>query len=102
MRLDPTVRTDQLLDAALAVVARDGWAALTRDAVAAAAGVSPGLVSARLGTMDQLRRSVMRRAVTRRVVRVVAEGLARRDPHAARADQTLRDECAAWVSGRGV
>jgi len=97
-RLDPKDRTRQLLDAALALAARDGWANLTRDGIAVAAGVSFALVTQRLGTMDQIRRSVMRLAVQRRVVAVVAEGLARKDKHAARADEALRAECAAWVA----
>lgn len=97
--LNPSVRTDQLLDVALRVAAADGLRTLTRDELAHAAGVSPGLISARLGTMDAMRRSVMRAAVTRRCVPVVAEGLAMRDKHAMRADAALRAECAAWVAG---
>jgi AcrR family transcriptional regulator len=96
-RLSPSIRTDQLLDAALALATTHGWASLTRDAIAAAADVSGGLVTQRLGTMDQIRRSVMRRAVQRRVVRVVAEGLVARDPRAGKADDALRAECAALM-----
>lgn len=96
-RLSPTVRTDQLLDVALTLAARDGWQSLTRDGIALAAGVSSGLVTQRLGAMDQIRRSVMRRAVLRRVVRVVAEGLVARCSYAGRADDTLRAECAALM-----
>ena len=92
-------RTSALLDIALQQAQRHGWRALTRDQVAAAAGVSTGLVSARLGTMDALRRSVMRAAVQRRIVRVVAEGLAAGDKHARRADDALRAECAEFVRG---
>lgn len=93
----PDVRTATLLDVALRLAAADGWRALTRDAIARAAGVSTGLVSARLGTMEALRRSVMRAAVTRRVPRVVAEGLAAGHPAALRADASLRELAAAWV-----
>lgn len=96
-RLSPNVRTDQLLDVALDLAARDGYASLTRDGIAAAAGVSGGLVTARLGTMEAIRRSVMRRAVQRRVARVVAEGLVARDAHAGKADDALRAECAALM-----
>lgn len=93
-RLDPGVRTAELLQAALRVAADRGWRTMTRDCIAAAAGVSPGLVSARLGTMDALRRSVMRAAVKQRVVRVVAEGLAVGDAQARKAPEDLKREAA--------
>ncbi len=89
-RLDTTVRTEQLLAAALAEAQRCGWRQMTREGIASAAGVSPGLVSARLGTMDALRRSVMRQAIKQRVLRIVAEGLVARDRHALAADEALR------------
>lgn len=91
-------RTAELLAVALRLAAADGFRTLTRDAIALAAGVSPGLVSARLGTMDQMRRSVMRQAVTQRCVPVVAQGLAVRDRQALKADEQLRAAAAAWVS----
>lgn len=96
-RSDPEVRTAELLTVALNLAAADGWHALTREKIANAAGVSPGLVSVRLGTMDALKRSVMRAAVTRRVVAVVAEGLVAGDRHARKADAGLRDQCKAWM-----
>ena len=91
------LRTVELIDVALRLAAADGWRALTRERIAVAAGVSPALVSARLGTMDQMRRSVMRAAVKQRVVAVVAEGLALRDKHAMAADESLRALAAEWV-----
>ena len=100
MRLDPKERTETLLDAALRLAAADGWQALTRDGIAREAGVSYALVTQRLGTMEQIRRSVMRRAVQQRVVCVVAEGLSRGDRHAGAADDALRAECAALMGER--
>lgn len=93
----PADRSRELLAAALKLAARTGWRTMTREAVAEAAGVSPGLVSARLGTMDALRRSVMRQAVRERCVPVVAEGLVAGDKHARKADGALRAAAAAWV-----
>jgi AcrR family transcriptional regulator len=91
--------TDDILSAALKVAERDGWRAMTRAAVALEAGVSCGTVSLRLGTMEALRRSVMRAAVQRRVLRVVAEGLVAGDRHARRADEALRVAAARHVAG---
>jgi AcrR family transcriptional regulator len=100
VRLDPKVRTEQLLDVALRLAEYAGWRTLTRDAIAEAAGVSGGLVSQRLGTAEQIRRSVMRRAVLLRCARVVAEGLVAGDVHAAKADDALRADCAALMGAR--
>lgn len=97
MRTDPKQRTKELLRVALRLAAAKGMDCLTHDAVAQAAGVSRPLVIARLGTMTELRRSVMRAAVEERCVPVVAEGLARKDKHAQKADGALRDLAAAWV-----
>lgn len=99
MRLSAAARTADLLAVALRLADADGWRTLTRDAIAGAAGVSPALVSARLGTVDAMRRSVMRAAVRQRVARVVAEGLVARHPAALRADDELRALAAALVAG---
>lgn len=89
-RLDIKDRTNELLDVALDLAARTGWRSLTHTSVAQAAGVSPALVVLRLGTKTELLRAVMRRAVNRGVVPVVAEGLAVGDKHACRAGEALR------------
>lgn len=96
-RMDPKRRTDELLAVALRLAAARGWRTLTHAAVAQAAGVSQGLVVARLGTKHQMLRAVMRRAVSEGIVAVVAEGLAVKDKHALRADEALRERAAAWV-----
>lgn len=93
----PKQRTEELLTVALRLASADGMAAVTHDAVASAAGVSRALVICRLGTMTDVRRSVMRAAVRERCVPVVAEGLARKDKHALKADAELRELAAAWV-----
>ena len=92
-------RTDleTVLTAALSVAEVKGYARMTRECIAVAAAVSPALVSLRLGTMVELRRAVMRAAVKRRNIAVVAQGLAAGDPHAQRADASLKAEVAAFV-----
>lgn len=97
-RLSPEKRAADLLHVAVQVAEAHGLGGLTREAIALHAGVSPALVTARLGTMAELRRSVMRQAVRLRCVAVVAEGLARRDPHALKADADLKELCGAWVA----
>lgn len=100
-RQHPRDRATDLLHHAVAVAAEHGWENLTREAVAQRAGVSPALVSARLGTMENLRRSVMRAAVRDGVVPVVAQGIARGDKRAMAAGPALRAAVVEWM-GRSV
>ena len=90
IRMKPADRRLEILEAALVAAQRHGWARMTRDHVAAVAKTSPGLVSARLGTMDALRGHVMRLAVRQGVESVVAEGLALRHPAALKAPDDLK------------
>lgn len=62
-RVEPQVRKEQILAAAITVVRADGYNAMTRLKVANAAGVSTGQVSTIFNTMNQLRRDVIRYAV---------------------------------------
>lgn len=99
-RMEPKQRTESLIKIALLLASARGWRTLTHAEVALAAGVSPGLVVARLGTKTEMLRSVMRAAVREGVVAVVAEGLAVGDKQAMRADADLRERAAQWVRGR--
>lgn len=97
-RLPPEARGLILLDVALREAKKHGWANLTREQIATAASVSPALVSARLGTMVNLRRDVMRQAVKLGELRVLAEGLAARDPIAMKAPAEMRQRAAAAMA----
>ena len=97
MRQSPETRTNDLLETALNLAVAHGWRNLTHASIAQAAQVSNGLVVARLGTKTELLRDVMRRAVNRGVVAVVAEGLAVGDKHARRAGEALRAAAAEHV-----
>lgn len=82
--MTPTHRKRQLLDAALylAQQPQTNYLTVTREAIAAHAGVSIALVSYHLGTVKAMRRSIMRHAVAVKCARVVAQGVASRDRHA--------------------
>ncbi len=73
-------RTKEILAVALDLAERVGYQCVTRDGIAAAAGVSAGHVSGLLGTMKQIRRRLMRAAIAQNRYRVIAQGLAVRDP----------------------
>lgn len=97
MRLPKAERRAELLDAALHIAERIGADKVTHDLVAQHAEVTRTLVIHYFGTAPQLRRDIMRAAVKRRVVSIVARGIALRDSHALKADAELRELCAAHL-----
>jgi AcrR family transcriptional regulator len=89
-RTVPEVRTQELLRVAVQLARTTGYQHITREVIAQHAGVSPALISVRLGTMPAMRRSVMRAAIADGVLEVVGQGLAARDPHALKAPDELK------------
>lgn len=89
-RLNPEVRKAQLIDVALKLAAKHGLANVRRDQIAEAADVSPGLVSHALGTMTEMRRTIMRQAIAREVLPIIAEGIVAKDKTALKAPDALR------------
>lgn len=91
MRLQPEKREQEILDAALRVATREGgWSSLTRAAVAIEAGCTDGLVSKYFGTMNNFRRRIMRAAIENEDLSIVAQGLARGDKVAQKANDDLK------------
>lgn len=78
------------MQSALHLACGSGVHGLTREAIAEHAECSPALVSYYLGTMSQMRRSVVRAAVAREVLPVVAQALAMGDKVAQRAPAALK------------
>lgn len=83
-------REAQILTAAVRVAARHGFSKFTLQQVANEAGVHKTLPLHYFGTMNQLRRKVMREAVKTGVLAVIAQGLALRDPHAQKAPPEVK------------
>jgi AcrR family transcriptional regulator len=99
-RLAPEERRNEVMRAALHAAQRYGWSEMTRDHIATAAGSSPGLVSARLGTMQQVRDAVMEEAVRLEVLAVIAQGIAARHPTAMSAPAQLQRSALASLAPR--
>ena len=100
VRMRPAERRAEILAAAVRTAAAVGLQRMTRENIATAAGCTPGLVSARLGTMRQIRDKVMREAVRREELTVIAQGIALRHPHAVRAPAELQRRAAASLLSR--
>ena len=97
-RLDD--RRQSILSAALQVAVTTGYLRVTRDAVAAAAGCSPALVSFHLGTIPQMQRALMGEALRTRNLRVIAQGLSHGDRRARNAPLELREAAAGSLTGQ--
>jgi AcrR family transcriptional regulator len=89
-KLEARARAAQILAAAVEAARDHGYTRLTREQVAARIGVAPSLVPHYMGTMQSLRRKIMREAVRVECLPVIAQGLAVRDPHAMAAPVELR------------
>lgn len=80
-RADPTMRKKQIINVALDLSKVDGYHKIGREDIATAAGVSPALVSKYFGTLNQLRRSIIRAAIKQEIPEIIAQGIANRDDH---------------------
>lgn len=100
MRLHPDNRKEQILDAAVKVASRPGgWSKLTREAVAREAECADALVSKYFGTMLTFRRTIMRAAIVRSDLSVVAQGIAAGDKYAQKADANLKARALNTLAG---
>lgn len=98
----PDERPQLILAAGLKLAEDVGYQRLTREALAKAAMVSPGLINFYFGNMTKAREAVMAEAVRTSNVAVVAQGLAAGDPVAAKAPQALRSLAAGRVFDAAV
>lgn len=97
-RMKPKDRKEHILQAALDVARKRGFNKMDREAIARQAGVSPALITQYYTTMTQMRRAVMRAAVKREVVEIIAYGLGARDKHAMKAPAELKQRAIDWLS----
>ena len=88
--MDKQDRTNQLLDTALQLAQESHYKQVRLTAIAERAGVTHPLVSKYLGTMTNIRRDIMRRAIERANLVVLAQGLDARERVALKAPEALR------------
>lgn len=81
---------EHILEVAYTMAQRDGFGTLTRDGVAAEAGVAMGSVNHHWGKMSALREAVMQRAVEEENLELIGRGMALGDSIAKSAPLELR------------
>lgn len=98
------IRRAQILNAAVKLAVKHGYANVTRDMVAAECKISGGLLYRYFSTMTQLKRDVIRHAAAnakeggeRALLVVLAQGLAMKDKHALKAPELVRKAAAATL-----
>lgn len=98
LRMDPVDRRRQLLDVGLALAEKVGYRNVTMTALTEAAGVSRTLYHRYFTTVGRFRVDVMRAAVKKENLIVIAQGLAAKDPQAMKASPELRERAAATIA----
>lgn len=81
---------DNILEVAYTMAQRDGFGTLTRDGVAAEAGVAMGTINHHWKVMSALREAVMQRAVEEENLELIGQGMALGDSVAKSAPLELR------------
>lgn len=81
---------EHILEVAYTMAQRDGFGTLTRDGVAAEAGVAMGSVNHHWVKMSALRKAVMQRAVEEENLELIGQGMALGDSVAKSAPLELR------------
>lgn len=97
-RVVPELRRKHVLNKAIELAKTKGYNSLTRDDVATGANVSPALISHYFGNIDQLRIVVLKLAIKREVLEIVAQGLVREDPIAVQAPKELKHRAASYLA----
>lgn len=97
-RTNPELRRDQILNVAVELSVKQGYNHIRRDHVAEAAGVSEGLVTNYFNTMVQLRRDIIRIAIKKEILEIIAQGLINGDKHARKASPELKEKAANIIS----
>ena len=90
IRLTPDIRREQVVEAALRLAQSKPYWQITRNELADEVGIAGSVVQYHFNTVKQMRRAIMRAAVHREDLTVVAQGIAAQDPHALKADAGLR------------
>jgi AcrR family transcriptional regulator len=97
-RLNPTIRRETILAAALILARREGYNRISRETIADAARCAPPLVSYYFGTIVQLRRAIMGEAIRVRDYRVIGQGIVARDSRALGVSDEMKDAAIRAIS----
>lgn len=98
IRKHKKVRKEMVLCTAIQMSLKVGYQHLIRDDVAKAAEVSGSLVNKYFGTIDNLKKEVLRAAIEKGIVEIVAQGLGMRDPEALKAPEEIKQKAFSFMN----
>ena len=98
-RLKPEIRKEAIVSVALRLAAATHYLQVQRKQIADELGVTPPALTYHFGTMEQLRRAVMRAAIEQGDLAVIAQGLVAQDKHAKKAPEALRRRAIELATG---
>ena len=101
-RMKPEARREHILGVAMDIAIKQGYDAVTRERIAEQGGISTGLVSKVFNTMNQLHRAVMRAAIHRSELPIIAHGIASGCRIAHGADEVLKRQALEWMITNGI
>lgn len=89
-RQKPDVRKELIVGIALRLSGETHYTQVQRKQIADEMGVTPPALTYHFGTMQQLRRAIIRAAIIREDLVVIAQGLVAQDEQAKKAPEALR------------
>lgn len=95
VRLKPTERRDAIVRAAIREAEIVGFQQVTRRGVATRADCSETLVNHYAGTLKQLRRLIIGEALRTKNLKIIAQGLAAKDPRCRKLDDATKQQALA-------
>lgn len=87
-----------LLCTAIGLSIKLGYQNITRDQIAESAGVSNALINRYFGTMDKLKKQVVRTAIKQEVMEILEQALGMRDSQIAKIPDTLKHKILAHMA----
>lgn len=96
-RFKPEIRKEAIIEVALTLAEQTHYRELTRDQIGQPIGITGPAIMYHFGTMQQLRRDIMRAAVKQERLRVIAQGLSCGDVHALKASGELQYRAVAAI-----
>lgn len=97
-RMTPADRKASILEAAIVAANKQSFSGLRLHHIATEADCSNASVVAYFGTMNKMRRAVMRAAISRTILPIIANGIAMRDRDALKAPPELQKQALATLN----
>lgn len=97
-RKEPTERKQELLEVAIQLAKEEGYSHITRNEIARRASVAYGLVTSYFKSIDNLKKLVVKEAIKKEIVQIVAQALARKEPLTRKLDPSLREKVIRYLS----